>query len=50
MKGKRCSNEQIIYALKRVEGGEKVSEVCREMGVSEASFYTWRKKVRRAWA
>jgi putative transposase len=44
MKGKRCSNEQIIYALKRVEGGEKVSEVCREMGVSEASFYTWRKK------
>ena len=44
MKGKRSSSEQIIYALKRVEGGEKVSEVCREMGVSEASFYTWRKK------
>ena len=44
MKGKRCSNEQIIYALKRVEGGEKVSEVCRELGVSEASFYSWRKK------
>jgi putative transposase len=44
MKGKRYSNEQIIYALKRVEGGEKASEVCREMGVSEASFYAWKKK------
>lgn len=29
MKGKRFSNEQIIYALKRVEGGEKAREVCR---------------------
>ena len=27
-----------------MEGGEKVSEVCRELGVSEASFYSWRKK------
>ena len=44
MKGKRYSNEQIIYALKRVEGGEKASEVCRQMGVSEASFYLWKKK------
>jgi len=44
MKGKRSSNEQIVWALKRVEGGEKVSEVCRELGVSEASFYSWRKK------
>ena len=44
MKGKRSSNEQIIWALKRVEGGEKVSQVCRELGVSEASFYSWRKK------
>ena len=44
MKGKRYNNEQIIYALKRVEGGEKASEVCREMGVSEASFYAWKKK------
>jgi len=44
MKGTRYSNERIIYALKRVEGGEKASEVCREMGVSEASFYAWKKK------
>lgn len=44
MKGKRYSNEQIVYALKRVESGEKASEVCRQMGVSEASFYEWKKK------
>lgn len=32
MKGKRHTSEQIIYALKRVEGGEKVSDVCRKLG------------------
>jgi hypothetical protein len=37
MKGKRYTSEQIIYALKRVEGGEKASEVCRQMGVSEGN-------------
>ena len=44
MKQRRYSNEQIVYALKRVEGGEKASEVCRQMGVSEAAFYQWKKK------
>ena len=44
MKGKRYSNEQIIYALKRVESGAKASEVCRQLGVSEATFYLWKKK------
>lgn len=44
MKQRRYSNEQIVYALKRVEGGQKASEVCRQMGVSEASFYQWKKK------
>jgi putative transposase len=44
MKQKRHSNEQIVYALKRVEGGEKASEVCRQMGVSEPTFYNWKKK------
>jgi len=44
MSGKRHSKEQIIYALRRVEGGEKAVEVCRQMGVSEASFYQWKKK------
>ena len=44
MKGKGYTSEQIIYALKRVDGGEKAAEVCRQMGVSEASFYAWKKK------
>ena len=44
MKQKRYSNEQIVYALKRVEGGEKVSDVCRQMGISDATFYYWKKK------
>ena len=41
---KRYSEEQIVYALKQVEVGEKATEVCRKMGVSEATFYNWKKK------
>jgi putative transposase len=44
MKRKRHSKEEIVYALRRVEGGEKAVEVCRELGVSEASFYQWKKR------
>lgn len=44
MKQKRYSNEQIVYALKQAEGGEKVAEICRKMGVSQAAFYKWRKQ------
>ena len=44
MKQKRYSNEQIVYALKRVQAGEKAAEVCRQMGISEATFYPWKKK------
>ena len=44
MRARKYSNEQIVYALKRVEGGEKASQVCREMGVSEAFFYQWKRK------
>ena len=42
MPGKRHSEEQIVYALRQVEGGKKVSEVCREMVVSQQAFYTLR--------
>ncbi len=44
MKKSRYSPEQIIYALKQAEGGEKVAALCRKMGVSEATFYNWKKK------
>ena len=43
-KGKRFREEQIIYALRQVEGGRKIAEVCREMGVSEQTYHRWRKK------
>lgn len=44
MKTKRFSEEQILYALRQAEGGEKAAEVCRKMGISEQTFYTWKRK------
>ncbi len=44
MKQKGYSNEQIVYALKQAEGGQKIAEITRQMGVSEATFYNWKKK------
>ena len=41
---KRFTEEQIAYALKRHEAGTPVTEICREMGVSDASFYKWKQK------
>jgi len=38
------TEEQIIYALRQVEGGKKVSEVCREVGVSAQAFYSWKRR------
>lgn len=42
--GKRYREEQIIYALRQVEGGRKIAEVCREMGVSEQTYHRWKKQ------
>ena len=44
MKQKRYSEEQIIQILKEAEAGMPVADVCRKHGVSDASFYTWRRK------
>ncbi|MEL6368557.1 MAG: transposase, partial [Pseudomonadota bacterium] len=44
MKRKRFTEEQIIAALKAAEDGTPVDEVCRQHGVSKASFYAWRQK------
>ena len=46
MPGKRHSEEQILYALRQIEGGKKVSEVCREMGVSQQAVYSWKRRLR----
>jgi putative transposase len=44
MPRKGHSEEQIIAALQQVESGEKVAEVCRKTGISEATFYSWKKQ------
>jgi putative transposase len=44
MKKKRFTEEQIAFALRQEESGIPVVEVCRKMGVSEATFYRWKKK------
>lgn len=41
---KRFSEEQIAFALRQSQGGTPVTEVCRKMGVSEQSFYRWKRK------
>jgi hypothetical protein len=43
-KRKRHTEEQIAYALRQAESGTKIIEICRKMGVSEQTFYTWRRK------
>jgi len=44
MKKSKFSEEQIAYALREVEGGRPPADVCRQLGVSEATFYIWKKK------
>ena len=44
MKKSKFSEDQIAFALKQAELGTTVDEVCRKMGISEATFYLWRKK------
>ena len=47
MKRSKFSDSQIIDAVKRVESGIGVPDICRELGVSSATFYKWRAKYRR---
>lgn len=44
MKKKQFKEEQIIRILKEAESGIAVSELCRTHGMSDATFYNWRKK------
>ena len=43
MKKSKFFEEQIAYALREVEGGRPIADLCRQMAVSEA-FYIWKKK------
>jgi len=44
MKRSKFTESQILFALKQAETGVRVDEVCRKMGISEATFYNWKKK------
>ena len=44
MKRMRYSGEQIVYALRQAEAGSAVVEICRKLGVSEQTFYRWKRK------
>jgi putative transposase len=44
MPRKGHTEEQIIYALRQAEAGKKVSEICREIGVSAQAFYSWKRR------
>src|SRR5262249_22296328 len=44
MKRSKFSEEQVAYALRQVEAGTAVGDICRQLGISEATFYSWKKK------
>ena len=43
MKQKRYTDEQIAFALRQAESGTAVAEICRKLGISEPTFYRWKK-------
>ena len=44
MRKSRFSEAKIVRILKEVEGGRLVKEVCREYGISDATYYNWKGK------
>lgn len=44
MKRSKFTEDQIAFALKQQELGTSAEEVCRKMGISQATFYVWKKK------
>ena len=44
MKKSKFTDEQVAYALRQVEGGTPVLDVCRKLGITEQTFYRWKKK------
>jgi putative transposase len=43
MKKTKFTEEQILFALKQGNAGQPVADVCRQMGISEATYYVWKK-------
>jgi putative transposase len=44
LKKSRFTEQQIVYAIKQVEAGVPVTELCRKYGVSQQTLYRWRRK------
>ena len=44
MKRSQFSEEQIVYAIRQTDAGTPVGDLCRQLGVSDATFYAWKKK------
>lgn len=44
MRKSRFTEEQIAYALRQVEAGMPAAQLCRKMGVSEQTFYLWKRR------
>lgn len=44
VKKSKFTEDQVAFALKQAELGISVEEVCRKMGISQATFYLWKKK------
>ena len=44
MKKSKFTEAQIAFAIKQSEQGVRVEEICRKLGISEATFYNWKKK------
>ena len=44
MKKLKFTEAQIVFALKQNETGVSVEEICRKLGISEPTFYNWKKK------
>ena len=44
MKRSKFSEQQVAYALRQADSGTAVGDVCRQVGISEATFYAWKKK------
>lgn len=44
MKKTKFSESQIVKVIKEHEGGRKAEDICRELGISPASFYKWRQR------
>lgn len=44
MKKSKFTESQIVYAIKQHETGTRVEEISRQMGISQATFFNWKKK------